>query len=115
MGAVIPKPIRRSSLRLALGKRYYILKRWAFWLFGGLRFARVGAWISDAPPLFIYEVYEREHIMQPGYWGGYTRHNLLRRKKYDMEGNLLDDEYVVENHAIMMYSPFIEEKSASNA
>lgn len=273
MRAVVPKPIRRSSLRLALGRRYYALKRWAFWLFGGLRFAKLGeridgypyfshstpllrklrdvdmylqynkianlkiavpkldgatlhpgetfsywkligeptrrkgyldgmvlqsggfhagtggglcqlsnliywmtihtpltvlerhrhgydvfpdsnrtqpfgsgatcfynygdlmvrndtdrvfqlelrvgernlhgAWISNAPPLFTYEVYEKEHIMQPEYWGGYTRHNLLYRKKYDADGNLLDDEYVVENHAIMMYSPFIEEKSAS--
>ena len=72
-----------------------------------------GAWVSDAPPSFTYEVYEKEHLIRPEYWGGYTRHNLLYRKKYDMDGTLLDDEYLVENHAIMMYSPFIAEKSIS--
>lgn len=67
-----------------------------------------GEWRSDSPLPYYYEVYEKEHIMQPEFWGGYTRHNLIYRKKYDLDGNLLDDEYVVENHAIMMYSPFIE-------
>lgn len=68
----------------------------------------VGEWRSDRKPDSYYEVYEKEHLMQPEYWGGYTRHNMIYRRRYDMDGNLKADEYVVENHAIMMYSPFIE-------
>ena len=48
--------------------------------------------------------------MQPEYWGGYTRHNMICRRKYDKSGNLEADEYIVENHAIMMYSPFLEKQ-----
>lgn len=73
-----------------------------------------GAWKSDFPRESRYEVYEKEHVMQPEYWGGYTRHNLLFRKKFNMEGELLDDEYVVENHAVMMYAPLLAEKQDGN-
>jgi len=66
-----------------------------------------GAWLCNHPPEFKYEVYEKEHIMQSQFWGGHTRHNSIYRKKYDQHGNLLDDEFVIENHAIMMYAPFI--------
>ena len=68
-----------------------------------------GAWTSDKRPEYTYEVYEREHVIQQEFWGGYTRHNLLRRKIYDYSGRVVDDEFVVENHAIMMYSPFLPE------
>lgn len=68
-----------------------------------------GEWRSFYKPIYIYEVYEKEHKMQSEFWGGYTRHNILYRKKYDFENNLLDDEYMIENHAIMMYTPFLEE------
>jgi vancomycin resistance protein VanW len=71
-----------------------------------------GAWVSNKPPLYMYEVYEKEHIMQSEYWGGYTRHNILYRKKYDLNGSVVDDEFVVENHAIMMYSPFLSEQTS---
>ena len=67
----------------------------------------IGAWMCDSPPIFKYTVYEKEHRMQSEYWGGYTRHNLIHRKKYNLDDDLLDDEFVVENHAIMMYAPFI--------
>ena len=67
-----------------------------------------GKWISDTRAEARYEVYEKEHIMKPEFWGGYTRHNLIYRRKYDLADNLADDEYVTENHAIMMYAPFIE-------
>ena len=74
-----------------------------------------GYWMSDSPLEFKYEVYEKQHVMQPELWGGYTRHNLLFRKKYSTDGTLLDDEYVVENHAVMMYPPFLTESSNSVA
>ena len=67
-----------------------------------------GAWFSDQLPEFLYSVYEKDHVMRSEFWGGYTRHNVLYRKKYDRaSGDLVDDEYVIENHAIMMYAPFI--------
>ena len=37
----------------------------------------------------------------------YTRHNLIHRRIYGLNGGFVDDEFVVENHAIMMYSPFL--------
>ena len=69
-----------------------------------------GAWRSNTQFQQRYEVYEKSHIMQPEYWGGYSRHNLLYRKIYDQNDHLIDDEFVVENHAIMMYAPFLQEK-----
>jgi vancomycin resistance protein VanW len=72
-----------------------------------------GVWMSDELPEFTYEVYEKEHIMQPEYWGGYTRHNLLYRKIYDLKRNLVADEYVAENHAIMMYEPLLPARCSS--
>lgn len=73
-----------------------------------------GRWLTDKPIQYTYEVYEKEHAMQSEYWGGYTRHNLLFRKKYDLHGKLLDDEYLVENHAVMMYAPFLTDSTNCN-
>lgn len=68
----------------------------------------IGFWASDVPPTASYHVYESEHRMDSEFWGGYSRHNVLRRKVYDLAGNELDDELITKNHALMMYSPFIE-------
>lgn len=67
----------------------------------------VGEWRVSAAPDSYYQVYEKEHLIQPEFWGGYTRHNLIYRRKYDLDGILIADEYVIENHAIMMYAPLI--------
>lgn len=69
-----------------------------------------GVWLSDKPALYTYEVYEKEHYFQPEYWGGYTRHNQIFRRKYDLERNVVSDEFVTENHAVMMYNPFLPER-----
>lgn len=55
-----------------------------------------------------YEVYERENIIRQEWWGGYMRHNIIRRKVFDLEGIQTDDEFIIENHAIMMYEPMLE-------
>ena len=68
-----------------------------------------GRWTSNDQPKYTYEVYEKDHIMQLEFWGGYTRHNSLWRRIYDVNGQVTNDEFVVENHAIMMYSPFLPE------
>lgn len=72
-----------------------------------------GEWrtVRDTP--YSYEVYEKEHVISHEYWGGYVRHNLICRKKYDLEGNIVEDEYITENHALMMYQPFIPANTES--
>jgi len=69
----------------------------------------VGEWRSDLPATRSYEVYERKHWITLEYWGGYVRHNTIHRKVYDLDQNIIDDEFVTENHAIMMYPPFLAE------
>jgi len=72
-----------------------------------------GAWMSAAPQQHHYEVYEKDHIMKSEYWGGHTRHNVLHRRVYNLEHKQVGDEFVTENHAIMMYNPFIADKNSS--
>jgi vancomycin resistance protein VanW len=68
----------------------------------------VGSYHTSKPFEYHYEIYEKEHRMDREYWGGYSRHNVLYRKVYNNNSDLVDDEYLVENHALMMYQPFIE-------
>ena len=69
-----------------------------------------GQWRCDAAPIYIYNIIERDHEMKSEYWGGYSRHNKLYRQTFNPDGDLLSEDLVVENSAIMMYSPFLEEK-----
>ena len=64
-----------------------------------------GAWLSDAEPAHVYELYEKQSAVHLEDWGGHTRHNIIHRRLYDLEGNVVGDEFVAENHAIMMYAP----------
>ena len=66
-----------------------------------------GMWKSDMPPQYYYEVYEKEHIFKSEPWGLNTRNNIIFRRVYDANHNLVDDEFVVGNQAIMMYPPFL--------
>jgi vancomycin resistance protein VanW len=70
----------------------------------------VGEWRTEQVPLQSYQVYEKEHWITPAYWGGYLRHNLIHRKVFNRQKQQIDDEYVTENHAIMMYEPLLESK-----
>jgi len=54
-----------------------------------------------------YEIYESEHIIKSHWWGGYTRWNEIKRKVIDQVGNLIDDQLVCTNEAIMMYEPLL--------
>lgn len=68
----------------------------------------------DALPEERYEVFEKEHEIRHEPWGGYSRHNLIARKVFSLKtGELLREEPVTENHALMMYQPFIESASGS--
>jgi len=45
--------------------------------------------------------------MKLQYWGGYSRHNQI--VQIEKNGNDINEKLLVENHAIMMYNPFLEE------
>jgi vancomycin resistance protein VanW len=67
-----------------------------------------GQWRSDGPQSHRYEVFEKEHAIRQEYWGGYSRHNEIWRRRIDAQsGALLGEELVSENHAIMMYEPLL--------
>ncbi len=68
-----------------------------------------GAWRVTTRPTTTYRIVEREHRMEMTYFGGYSRHNKLYQQKYSEEGVLLGEEVVVENSAMMMYAPFVEQ------
>lgn len=68
-----------------------------------------GEWRSTEEQKSRFEIYEKEHRITHEYWGGYIRHNLLHRKEYGSDGVLIEDAYLTENHAIMMYQPFLSD------
>ena len=55
-----------------------------------------------------FHIEERNHQMQQQTWGGYTRHNQIVKVKTNVDGQK-EESLLVENHAIMMYSPFLAE------
>ena len=73
----------------------------------------VGEWLTEERTLLSYKVYEDKHWVTHEFWGGYVRHNILRREILNNEGHLIADEYITENHGIMMYQPFIGEASSN--
>ena len=72
-----------------------------------------GEWRTTRRPVTRYQVYEKKHWITREYWGGYIRHNVIRRKLLSLDGELLNDQFICENHAIMMYSPFLEESQVN--
>lgn len=74
----------------------------------------VGEWRSDIPAIRTYKVYEKEHRITLETWGGYIRHNRIHRKVFNINYEQIDDEFITENHAIMMYNPLLEETTAKD-
>ena len=71
-----------------------------------------GEWRASLPQPFRFAVEERNHAMRHEWWGGYSRHNELWRLRHDAEtGKSLGEDFLTENHAVMMYSPFLEPPS----
>lgn len=70
-----------------------------------------GSIMCDVPNFCSYEIVEKNHFMRGEYWGGYSRHNELHRRIYDLDGELICEEFLLKNAALMMYSPFIDEAS----
>lgn len=55
-----------------------------------------------------YSVEERNHKIDQQAWGGYSRHNQIFQ--IEKKGDEKQERLLVENHAIMMYNPFLENK-----
>lgn len=70
-----------------------------------------GEWRTQQPLSEVYQVYEKGHHFTQEYWGGYVRHNQIWRKTFTAEAELVRDELVTENDALMMYSPLLPEKN----
>lgn len=68
-----------------------------------------GQWNVSEEPKYRYEIVERDHEMRGEPWGGFTRHNKLFQQQFDLDGTLLSEKLIVQNSAIMMYSPFLDE------
>lgn len=67
-----------------------------------------GELLSDTQARHKFEVYESDHIIKQQWWGGYTRHNKIWKRKTNISTNDSEDILVSENHAIMMYNPLLE-------
>ena len=73
-----------------------------------------GCWYCDSQPMYKYEIIEKNHEMKSESFGGFSRHNELYRLVYLVSGDFLKEEFITENHALMMYSPFLSENIEDN-
>ncbi|HLA02718.1 MAG TPA: VanW family protein [Aestuariivirga sp.] len=68
-----------------------------------------GEWLANVAPRYTYRIVERDHAIRTEWWGGYSRHNALYRVKHGRETGIeIGEEFITENHAIMMYAPLLE-------
>lgn len=68
----------------------------------------VGEIRCNVKPTETYEVYEKNHYFQREVFGKYSRNNEIYRKIFDLDGNMITEEFITENHALMMYEPYLE-------
>jgi vancomycin resistance protein VanW len=66
-----------------------------------------GSICSEREPECRYTVFEKEHRFELQWWGGYTRHNEIWRKVMNHSNEVIDEELITENHAVMMYNPLL--------
>lgn len=66
-----------------------------------------GQWRAEKAANHRYEIVEKDACIRQMSWGGYVRHNALWRRAYGREGQLLWEEPLFTNDAIMMYSPLL--------
>lgn len=66
-----------------------------------------GQWRTNKTPIYQYKIIEKNHMMKSEYWGGFSRHNELYRIITDMNNIIINEEFITENNALMMYSPFL--------
>lgn len=63
----------------------------------------------DTPPSHKFEVVETDHSIQQQWWGGYTRHNRIWKRRTSLADGTEEILPVSDNHAIMMYNPLLPE------
>lgn len=63
---------------------------------------------SSVPLCQSYKIIEKNHLMKREFWGGYSRSNELYREIWQ-DGEMLGEDFLLANQAIMMYAPFITE------
>jgi vancomycin resistance protein VanW len=74
-----------------------------------------GEWRADFAPTVRYEIVERDHLIRSEWWGGYSRHNKIFRKQFLVATNeLIDEEFVTANQALMMYNPLLPANSMAS-
>lgn len=66
-----------------------------------------GEWRANSRTDNIYKVIEKNHVIKPEWWGGYSRNNEIVRQIYH-DGIMVEEELVAENHAVMMYEPLLK-------
>ena len=54
-----------------------------------------------------FSIEERNHQIIHQNWGGYSRHNQIVKIETSKTGEI-NEKIIVENHAVMMYNPFLE-------
>ena len=57
-----------------------------------------------------YSIEERNHLINQQLWGGYSRHNQIYKIK-KANNIVVEEKLLVENHALMMYTPFISDQT----
>ncbi len=65
-----------------------------------------GELFSEKKITEVYSIEERNHRIDQQIWGGYSRHNQI--VKITRINEVVNEELLVENHAIMMYEPFLD-------
>ncbi len=65
-------------------------------------------WFSDKELDNNYLVVEKDHEIKNEWWGGYSRNNKLFRQTINLQtGEVLEEELLADNQAIMMYEPLL--------
>ena len=73
-----------------------------------------GEWRAAVPQPHRFDIVERDHAIRTEWWGGYSRHNKLYRLRRDaVSGGSEGEEFITENHAIMMYQPLLQNPGPS--
>jgi len=66
-----------------------------------------GEWRCNLPTALRYEIYDTDQCITHEWWGGYARHNVIRKKVFGPGDKFIADEVVTDNHAVMMYEPLL--------
>ena len=70
-----------------------------------------GELLANTPLSYRYEIFETDHVIEQQWWGGYTRHNKIWQRKTHLLDNQIEEKLISENHAIMMYTPYLTQQN----